>query len=174
MKRAILLPLSLSALVLTAPFFAAVRAEAAAAPGAAPGDAPNVGAPDVRVMLRPQGADEPRRIVIGPRAAGVCISQPDCPDHFTIMWVGSRNEGEKIRIVFVSEGAGDCFDNIDFTIDDTGMAYRQTVKVRNTWLCRKRGKTSFFYEVSCVDAEGGDCDGVEPVDPGGMVDGPSG
>ena len=130
----------------------------------------DTGPPDVRVMLKPQQQGQPRTIVVGPRAAGVCIASPDCPDRFTVMWVGNKNEGETIQIDFITPASGDCFHPISLTLDALGDPGKKTVQVQNSALCRLKGKTAFFYEVRCVGGEGGDCGGVLKVDPGGMVD----
>ena len=136
----------------------------AAQPPPAP---PNIGPPDVRVQLMP---GTPRKIRIGPRGVGVCKNPSVCANHFTVMWVGMKNTGEKIRIEFTTPGASDCFDNVSFTIDGIGAGFEKTVTALPPRMdCPKKG--FFFFEVSCIDAAGGNCGGVAPVDPGAMVDG---
>jgi hypothetical protein len=121
--------------------------------------------PDIRVMLRPGvGQDAPRTILVGPRAAGVCYNKPDCPKTFTVMWVGNKEDGEKIRIKF-DEGASACFDEVDFFITGVGAPNKKTVQAKDC------GKKFFFFTISCEDSEGGNCGGVKDVDPGAMVDG---
>ena len=131
---------------------------------------PPTGPVDIMVQLRPQPQGEPRKIVVGPRAAGVCPDSDDCSDHFTIRWLPPANEGEKIRIRFLdTAAAGKCFDYTDFTIDEPTTTRTVTLRAERPE-CPK--KTFFFFEISCVGGEGGDCGGVQPVDPGAMVDGP--
>ncbi len=135
-------------------------------------DEPNIGPVQVLVKLQQQGAGQSRRIKIGPRAAGVCRKAIDCSNHFTVRWVGAKEDGERIQITFVTPGAADCFDNIDFTVDDTGPAAQKTVTLVDSDACPN--KAFFFYEVSCIGGAGGNCGGVEKVDPGAMVDGGQG
>ncbi len=126
---------------------------------------PDTGAPKLLVKLKP---GTPRQIVVGPRAAGVCHNKPGCPNNFTVMWVGQKKDGEKIRIKFTTLGASQCFDNINFTIDGVGANHKKTVTVLSDPLCTK---VFFPFTISCEDSEGGNCGGVKDVDPGAMVDG---
>ncbi|MDX1501529.1 MAG: hypothetical protein R3325_04135 [Thermoanaerobaculia bacterium] len=135
------------------------------------GPEPNLGPPEVVVKLQPQGAEAPRKLLIGPRGIGVCKQSAVCGDHFTVVWVGNRNAGELIRVRFDDpDAAGECFDKTDFTVDDVGVPNRVTVKVRSDNPdCPD--KTAFFYTVSCEGGAEGNCGKVQPVDPGAMIDG---
>ena len=137
---------------------------------AQPPNGPNIGPPDVRVQLMPAVGNQPRKIRIGPRGVGVCKDQSVCANNFTVMWVGAKKPEEKIRIKFTTPGASDCFNKVDFTINDTGPLAKETVTAYGPKTdCPK--KAFFFFEVSCIGGDGGDCGGVAPVDPGAMVDG---
>jgi hypothetical protein len=133
---------------------------------------PDTGPQQVLIMLQPQGPEEPRKIVVGPHAVATCKNNNGCADHFTMKWIGQKNEGERIRIEFTTPGSGDCFDHTYFTLDGTtgpGSEQKVTVYSEDHPLCKN--KSAFFYDVSCIGGEGDNCGGVETLDPGAMVGG---
>ncbi len=146
---------------------------------------PDTGNPVVKIMLRPQGSNEPRKIIVGPRGVGICESAElkVCGDTITFRWIGKKNHGEKIKIFFVDSSSTDaatsgpeqCFGKSSATITDLQKTGEVKFKAR-VGKCVPKGKSrkpaiAFFYTVSCEGGEGGDCGGVKPVDPGAMVDG---
>jgi hypothetical protein len=141
---------------------------------AQPDDDPSTGPQTVLIKLKNSPQQGPRELVIGPHAVATCKGNRGCADHFFVRWVGQKNAGEKIQIEFTTPGAGDCFDKTFFTVDDTGKNAEVMVTVFSEGHPLCKNKTMFFYDVSCVGGENGDCGGVEKVDPGAMVGGGSG
>ncbi len=145
---------------------------------------PDTGNPLVEVMLKPQGLNEPRRIIVGPRGVGICETAEEgvCGDTVTFSWIGDKKAGEEITIAFVespaigeeTSSAKECFGKGSDTIKDIGRARGVTFKAiaGKCIPMHKTGKPSvaFFYTVSCNDPNGTKCGDVVPVDPGVFVE----
>lgn len=147
---------------------------------------------NIRLDPDPQNPDTPRKIVVTPNASAVCHAPPEaapdtpeqsCPSKLTFNWVGQPGKPtEKIRVdykdgLFWAEDgtpatvAPDrCFDfpegKSSFEIEDGGR-YVLSLKPGSTDCPQK---VAFFFDISCQGGEGGNCGGVETLDPGTMVD----
>jgi hypothetical protein len=130
---------------------------------------PDVMAKKTDVFVQLKGAASNRRISVGPRAVAVCKKETViCDNRITWKWLPPKGkEGESILVKFDSPEASKCFDHTSLPIALTNGTVTATVK--DDAACHT--KTAWFYTVSCVNAEGVSCDGVEAIDPGVVIDG---
>ncbi len=141
---------------------------------------PDTGNPLVKIKLRPQGPDNPRRIIVGPSGVGVCVraAKGVCGDTIAFRWIGRKQADERITITFDDTApptSEDCFGKASGTIEDTGPAHEIAFTAgggNGTCIPEPPAKpaSAFFYTVSCEGGEGGNCGGVVPVDPGALVE----
>lgn len=153
--------------------------------------AEGVGGRPQDVNIRMTGA--PRAISIAPSMTSVCRGSQACVTRLDFKWVGPRDPdadpSERIVVEYQDglywkkgalgdeptpavNSAEECFSfpggANPFVLEhgpDNGqsLTFRQDNKA-----CRD--KVAFFFEIRCQNAENKNCGGVEPLDPGTMVD----
>lgn len=135
------------------------------------------------VTIRMTGS--PRAISIAPSITSVCRGSKACFTQLDFKWLGPTGSDPSERIVveyqdglYWSAGApavnaaGECFsfpEGANPFVLEHGPENGQTLTFRqDNEACED--KVAFFFEIRCQNAANDNCGGVEPLDPGTMVD----
>ena len=137
----------------------------------------------VNIMLRP---GEPREIELTPKASAVCRNTYNCPTELNFRWTGTKpsDDSERLHVeykpglFFSDDGKPSevtpqkCFsfpgDANPFTLEHGAANGRNVVFKADAESCPD--KVAFFFDISCQNAAGDNCGGVETLDPATMVD----
>lgn len=139
----------------------------------------------VNIQLNP---GQPREIAVKPNVTGVCRRtfwvRLDCPSELNFRWTGPPGAaGERIQVLYQDGlywdqgvpkkvAASECFyfpgGANPFELMHGPQNGKNLVFRGDNDKCPS--KVAFFYDISCVGGEGGNCGGVETLDPGTMGD----
>ena len=137
----------------------------------------------VNIMLRP---GEPRSIELTPNASAVCRNTHNCPTELNFRWTGTKPKDASERLsveykaglFFSADGTPshvapqECFsfpgDANPFELEHGAANGRNLVFKTDAEACPD--KVAFFFDISCQNAAGDNCGGVETLDPATMVD----